>query len=156
MTAASAGMAPADTAAFRLTPQERLALAAAASGLTRDAAARVMGLSARTLRRFQRDACDRLGVATPIQAVAILAAAGLIDAGWVRRQGPLPAWPFDLSAKARAGYTGAAAQVARGRANGARVAALIAEGLSEREVAEATGLCLATVRKHARAAGGGG
>lgn len=142
--------------AFALTPREHLAVTAAASGLTSDAAARVMGLSARTLRRFQRDACDRLGVATPIQAVAILAAAGLIDVGWVRRQGPLPAWPFDASAKVRAGYAGAAVQVARGRANGDRVAACLAQGLSEREVAEATGLCLVTVRKHARSVGGAG
>ena len=75
-----------------LTPRELAALTAIASGLTAVTAARLMGTSPRTLRRGQREATDRLGVATPIQAVVIAAAAGLIDVEQARR-GVVPGWP---------------------------------------------------------------
>ncbi|GAB3569919.1 LuxR C-terminal-related transcriptional regulator [Amycolatopsis endophytica] len=49
-----------------------------ADGLPPDAVARRMNLSGRTVRRRIRAICDRLGVATPIQAVV-----------WAVRQGAI-------------------------------------------------------------------
>jgi hypothetical protein len=78
-----------------LTARELAGLTALASGLTSEAAARVMGTSDRTLRRAQREAADRVGVPTPVQALVIAAAAGLIDVGRARA-GELPEWPDEL------------------------------------------------------------
>lgn len=49
-----------------------------AEGHPPDAVARRMGLSGRTVRRRIRALCDRLGVATPIQAVVWAVRTGLI------------------------------------------------------------------------------
>lgn len=82
-------------ARVELTARELAGLTALASGYTAPAAARLMGVSDRTLRRAQREAADRLGVDAPVQALAIAAAAGLIDVGRVR-DGTLPDWPDEL------------------------------------------------------------
>lgn len=81
--------------AARVEPaaRELAALAALASGLTAEAAARGMGASARTLRRAQREAADRFGVSTPVQALVLAVSAGLIDVERARA-GQLPDWPF--------------------------------------------------------------
>jgi DNA-binding NarL/FixJ family response regulator len=47
-------------------------------GLAVDAVARRTGLSERTVRRRYRAICDRLGVATPIQAVVWAVRHGLL------------------------------------------------------------------------------
>lgn len=148
-----------------LTLWERTALTAAASGLTADTAARLMGTSGRTLRRAQRAAADRLGVPTTVQAVAIAAAAGLIDMNHVRHA-RVPAWPCELPEEVRAAAharTGRATaeRVRAAAAKRARIAELLARGLTVREVADAAGLPVTTVRRHRReiqrhAAGEGG
>ncbi|WP_342626674.1 LuxR C-terminal-related transcriptional regulator [Actinoalloteichus spitiensis] len=62
----------------RLTREERQILALLAEGYLLDGIARRMCTSNRTLRRRIRGVCDRLGVQTPIQAVAWAARRGLI------------------------------------------------------------------------------
>ncbi|AOS64937.1 helix-turn-helix domain-containing protein [Actinoalloteichus hymeniacidonis] len=62
----------------RLTREERMILALLADGYLLDGIARRMCTSNRTLRRRIRGVCDRLGVQTPIQAVAWAARRGLI------------------------------------------------------------------------------
>lgn len=62
----------------KLTNDEVALLAEIASGVTADAAARRLELSARTLRRRLRMICDRLGAETPIEAVTWAARRNLI------------------------------------------------------------------------------
>lgn len=83
-------------ARVELTARELAGLTALASGFTSPAAARLMATSDRTLRRAQREAATRLGVDTPVQALVIAAAAGLIDVGRAR-DGGLPVWPKVLA-----------------------------------------------------------
>lgn len=61
-----------------LSDEEVHVLALLAGGITADAAARSMGISARTLRRRCRDICDRLDLHTPVEAVVWAAKRGLI------------------------------------------------------------------------------
>ncbi|MEW2508240.1 LuxR C-terminal-related transcriptional regulator [Amycolatopsis sp. NPDC047767] len=53
-------------------------LALFAEGLPLDMIARKLELSDRTVRRRMRSICDRLGLATPIQAVVWAARRGLV------------------------------------------------------------------------------
>lgn len=62
----------------RLSTDEVKLLAQIATGVTADVAARHLELSARTLRRRLRAICDRLDVATPIEAVVWAARRQLI------------------------------------------------------------------------------
>ncbi|PVG81456.1 helix-turn-helix transcriptional regulator [Nocardioides gansuensis] len=52
-----------------LTKDELTLLALLSRGLSTDRVARQLGLSERTVRRHTRAICDRLGVATPVEAV---------------------------------------------------------------------------------------
>lgn len=61
-----------------LTEAEITALACLAAGDTLYAAARRLNVSERTVRRRIRTACDRLNVATPIEAVVWAAKRGLV------------------------------------------------------------------------------
>ncbi|NIH84573.1 LuxR C-terminal-related transcriptional regulator [Amycolatopsis granulosa] len=54
---------------IELPRRDLLLLRLLAEGLSPDEVACRMGLSGRTVRRRVRGICDRLGVATPIQAV---------------------------------------------------------------------------------------
>jgi DNA-binding CsgD family transcriptional regulator len=76
----------------RLTDRQRAALTAIAAGYTENAAARRLGISARTLRRVVMKATDRLGAAAPIHAVALAAATGILDTEAVRSRS-VPPWP---------------------------------------------------------------
>ena len=53
-----------------LTDDELALLSLLARGLSTDLVARRLGLSERTVRRRTRTICDRLGVDTPVEAVA--------------------------------------------------------------------------------------
>lgn len=162
---AGAGPAPVE-----LAPRERAALTAAASGLTSEAAARRMGMSPRTLRRAQREAANRLGVPTLIQALALAADAGLIDMTHVR-DGTLPDWPeapkrrpagrsaerrtrdpspARTAAAAAAGRAGSRRRVAERAARMAKAAPLFEEGLSLGEVAERLGVAVGTAYTYRR------
>ncbi|WP_328608497.1 LuxR C-terminal-related transcriptional regulator [Amycolatopsis sp. NBC_00345] len=61
-----------------LEREEIALLALLAEGLPLDAIARRLDLSDRTVRRRVRSICDRLGLATPIQAVVWAARRGLV------------------------------------------------------------------------------
>ena len=61
-----------------LTSEELRVLAAVASGVTTEVAAKRLDLSSRTLRRRVRIICTRIGVGTPIQAVVWAARRQLI------------------------------------------------------------------------------
>jgi DNA-binding NarL/FixJ family response regulator len=52
-----------------LTKDELTLLALLSHGMSTDRVARRLGLSERTVRRRIRAICDRLGVATPVEAV---------------------------------------------------------------------------------------
>jgi DNA-binding CsgD family transcriptional regulator len=92
------GPMPAETAQgegqqpTQITPLEArhiIALTAIAIGLTGRAAARRLDISDRTLRRLTADATARLGAHTPIHAVALAAAHGLLPIECLQ-QGTLP------------------------------------------------------------------
>ncbi|MFJ8581745.1 LuxR C-terminal-related transcriptional regulator [Micromonospora sp. NPDC093277] len=61
-----------------LSEDDVAVLALLARGLSLDAVARRLDTSDRTVRRRTRTICDRLGVATPIEAVVWAARRGLI------------------------------------------------------------------------------
>jgi DNA-binding NarL/FixJ family response regulator len=61
-----------------LAREEIALLALLAEGLPLEAIARRLDLSDRTVRRRVRAICDRLGLATPIQAVVWAARRGLV------------------------------------------------------------------------------
>lgn len=61
-----------------LSDEDQQVLAHLASGLSNPAAARKLNISERTLQRRIRDICDRIGVQTPVQAVAWAARRQLI------------------------------------------------------------------------------
>lgn len=141
-----------------LTPRERAALTALASGLTVETAARQMGVSGRTLRRAQKDAADRLGVPTPIQAVVIAAAGGLIDMEQVRGVRAPRGWleeecertPAQRAASVDAGR--ALGEWQRARAARRRAAAwpLFEQGFTAGEVAARVGVTVESARSYRR------
>lgn len=61
-----------------LHPREIALLSTIATGVTAAAAAQLLGVSERTIRRRMRIVCDRIGVDTPIEAVAWAARRRLI------------------------------------------------------------------------------
>lgn len=61
-----------------LSDAEIEVLAALGAGLTQESTARELSISARTVRRRARNACDRLGVDTPTEAITWAARHGLI------------------------------------------------------------------------------
>ncbi|RJL22556.1 LuxR family transcriptional regulator [Bailinhaonella thermotolerans] len=61
-----------------LADEDLRLLAALATGATTETAARRLEVSARTVRRRLRSICDRLGVASPIEAVVWAARRSLI------------------------------------------------------------------------------
>jgi DNA-binding NarL/FixJ family response regulator len=75
---ADTGAASARLATEELSHQDVELLELLAGGLALDAVARRMGTSERTVRRRVRGICDRLGLRTPIQAVAWAARRGLV------------------------------------------------------------------------------
>lgn len=62
----------------RLTDEERQMLALISEGHQMSVVARKLFVSERTLRRWVRNVCDKLGVESPVSAVAMAARHGLI------------------------------------------------------------------------------
>jgi DNA-binding NarL/FixJ family response regulator len=67
-----------DVSRARLTDDDLLLLAELAKGVTVDRVGRSLDVSGRTVRRRLRGICDRIGVATAIEAVAWAARRRLI------------------------------------------------------------------------------
>lgn len=61
-----------------ISPEDVQLLALVAQGLSTDAVARRLGVNERTVRRRLNRICDRLGVASPMQAVVWAVRAGLV------------------------------------------------------------------------------
>ena len=71
-------MGAADVESPTLIYQDVALLRLLAEGRPRDAVARRLRASERTVRRRTRDICDRLGVSVPIQAVVWAARQGIL------------------------------------------------------------------------------
>ena len=71
-------MGAALTGSPRLSHEDLTLLELIAEGLPRDAVARRLCTSERTVRRRTRGICDRLGVGAPIQAVVWAARRGIL------------------------------------------------------------------------------